>query len=95
VGGAPIVGVQSTSKKTSILEFNNKNHYNEWQFVYDPTFDRGGLIRGPYNGTSNVGLAGQPGQPGVPNAPPNQRLPNFLQNQGQNPAPQTPPQNPQ
>jgi type II secretory pathway pseudopilin PulG len=46
-GGGPIVGVASTSKAQSIREFNHKNHYNQWQFVYDPTMDRGGLITTP------------------------------------------------
>ncbi|MFZ0760283.1 MAG: hypothetical protein WAM69_10065, partial [Candidatus Sulfotelmatobacter sp.] len=42
-GGGPIVGVASTSKKTTIREFNHKKKYNESQFVYDPTTDRGFL----------------------------------------------------
>jgi type II secretory pathway pseudopilin PulG len=46
-GGGPIVGVASTSKAKTIREFNHKNHYNEWQFIYDPTMDRGGLIKTP------------------------------------------------
>ena len=46
-GGGPIVGVASTSKAKSIREFNHKNHYNQWQFIYDPTMDRGGLITTP------------------------------------------------
>lgn len=46
-GGGPIVGVASTSKAPSIREFNHKNHYNQWQFIYDPTMDRGGLITTP------------------------------------------------
>ena len=46
-GGGPIVGVASTSKATTIREFNHKNHYNQWQFIYDPTMDRGGLITTP------------------------------------------------
>jgi len=47
-GGGPIVGVASTSKEKSIREFNHKNHYNDWQFIYDPTMDRGtGLITTP------------------------------------------------
>lgn len=96
VGGAPIVGVQSTSKKTAILEFNGKNHYDEWQFVYDPTFDRGGLIKGPYNGQSPATMPGQqgiPGQPGGPtNSPQPQRLPNSIANP---PGMSSPPPNPQ
>lgn len=46
-GGGPIVGVASTSKAATIREFNHKNHYNQWQFIYDPTMDRGGLITTP------------------------------------------------
>ena len=42
-GGGPIVGVASISKAQTIREFNHKNHYNQWQFIYDPTMDRGGL----------------------------------------------------
>ncbi len=47
-GGGAIVGVASMSKDTTIREFNKKRKYNEWQFVYDPTADRGGLITTPY-----------------------------------------------
>ena len=46
-GGGPIVGVASTSKAKTIREFNHKDHYNQWQFIYDPTMDRGGLITTP------------------------------------------------
>jgi type II secretory pathway pseudopilin PulG len=38
-GGGPVVGVASTSKKQSIKELNQKNHYNDWEFVYDPRLD--------------------------------------------------------
>jgi type II secretory pathway pseudopilin PulG len=48
VAGGPIVGVASLSKKTTIREFNKKKKYNEWQFLYDPAADRGGLITTPY-----------------------------------------------
>lgn len=46
-GGGPMVGVVSLSKRTTIREFDKKNHYNEWQFVYDPSTDRGGLLMTP------------------------------------------------
>jgi len=53
------VGVASTSKKASIKELNTKNHYNDWEFVYDPRLDL----------TMAQPLAGVPGQnplaPGV------------------------------
>ena len=38
-GGGPILGVASTSKQKSIKELNEKDHYNEWQFFYDPRMD--------------------------------------------------------
>jgi hypothetical protein len=41
------VGVASVSKKDTIREFNHKHKYSDWQFVYDPTLDRGGLILTP------------------------------------------------
>ncbi len=40
IGGGPIVGVASTSTKESIKELDEKDHYNEWEFTYDPTLDR-------------------------------------------------------
>lgn len=46
-GGGGIVGVASLSKNKTIREFNKKNHYNQWQFIYDPTTDRGGLLMTP------------------------------------------------
>jgi type II secretory pathway pseudopilin PulG len=53
-GGGPIVGVASTSKKKSIREFNKKNHYKDWQFIYDPSSDRGGLLNTPAQPNLNV-----------------------------------------
>jgi len=46
-GGGPIVGVVSTSKDSTIREFNKKKHYDQWQFIYDPSTDRGGLLNTP------------------------------------------------
>jgi hypothetical protein len=60
VASGPIVGVASNSKNTTIREFNKKKKYNEWQFIYDPGTDRGGLIKTP-NQPSLSGF-GQPGQ---------------------------------
>ena len=73
-GGAPIVGVASTSKDATIREYDHKKKYNEWQFVYDPTTDQGRLITTPYqpsiqmagglqnlNGQNNSGQNGQNG----------------------------------
>ena len=67
-GGGPIVGVVSTSEKETIREFNNKSHYNEWQFIYDPSSDRGGLLNTPAQPPLQVaGPNTQPGQPPLPN----------------------------
>lgn len=57
-GGGPIVGVASTSTAESIKELNGKNHYNDWEFFYDPRFDVGP------GGVTNTPQP-QPGQPGA------------------------------
>jgi len=69
-GGGPIVGVASTSKDKSIRIFNKKDHYYQWQFIYDPSSDRGGLLTTP-NQPSLQGATGaiQAGAPGTPGAP--------------------------
>jgi type II secretory pathway pseudopilin PulG len=64
-GGGPIVGVASTSKKKTIREFNKKNHYNQWQFIYDPTMDRGGLITTPAQPPLQVTAPNVNGKPGT------------------------------
>jgi type II secretory pathway pseudopilin PulG len=66
-GGGPIVGVASGSKEKTIREYNKKKKYNEWQFVYDPTLDRGGLILTPYQPGLQISNAMQNGQPGSTN----------------------------
>jgi type II secretory pathway pseudopilin PulG len=59
-GGAPIVGVASVSKDPTIRIFDKKKKYNEWQFVYDPTMDRGLLITTPYQQQVGFGVMGTP-----------------------------------
>jgi type II secretory pathway pseudopilin PulG len=66
-GGGPIVGVASLSKDNTIREFNHKKKYNEWQFVYDPTTDRGGLILTPYQPALQLSAQPLNGQPGSTN----------------------------
>jgi type II secretory pathway pseudopilin PulG len=69
-GGGPIVGVASTSKEKSIRVFNKKDHYYQWQFIYDPTSDRGGLLNTPAQPSlQGATTALQPGVPGAPGAP--------------------------
>ena len=98
-GGGPILGVASTSKAQTIREFNKKNHYNDWLFIYDPTSDRGGLLIGPWQ----TGLGGGLGSSGlgtnVQNLyPQGTGLGGILQPVGNQPqstpqTPQNPPQN--
>ena len=63
-GGAPIVGVSSTSQRESLMELNSKNHYNDWEFVYDPRFDPANRAGGAVTPQPN-----QPGQPAQQNQP--------------------------
>jgi type II secretory pathway pseudopilin PulG len=85
-GGGPILGVASTSKAKTIREFNKKNHYNDWLFIYDPRGDRGGLLKGPIQpgATGGAGInqngtppptPGQPGGTAPPASPPGQQEP--------------------
>ncbi len=74
-GGGPVVGVASTSKKQSIKELNSKNHYNDWEFVYDPRLDltmaqpQAG-IPGQNPGAQAPGIPPPTGSPGVPGSQP-------------------------
>jgi type II secretory pathway pseudopilin PulG len=67
-GGGAIAGVASLNKDKTIREFNKKNHYNQWQFIYDPTTDRGGLLmtpnQPPLKGAVQPTNQQQNGQPG-------------------------------
>jgi len=53
-GGAGIIGFSPTSPKQSILVYKKKNHYNEWEFVYDPLSEQMTM------GGGNTGAIGQP-----------------------------------
>ncbi len=89
LGGGPIVGVASLNKTSkSIRVFYDKNHYNDWLFIYLPQADRGGLLTGPVsqNGPTSGGFGtGLPGQsgglPGQPGGLPGQGI-GAGQNQG-------------
>jgi type II secretory pathway pseudopilin PulG len=51
-GGAGIIGFSPGSPKQSILVYKKKNHYNEWEFTYDPLAER-------MMGGGNAGTIGQ------------------------------------
>jgi len=54
--GVPIVGVVSLSKKKSIREFDKKDHYNQWLFIFNP-------YTNPTSGS--LGLISTPDQPSL------------------------------
>ncbi len=54
-GGAGIIGFEPASPKQSILVYKKKNHYNEWEFTYDPLSDQKTI------GGGSTGLGGQQG----------------------------------
>jgi type II secretory pathway pseudopilin PulG len=65
VGGAPIVGVGLLDKKTSIKIYKKQTHYNQWEFVYDPTQNTVTAAAGNINGSSNgTGMTGGTGANG-------------------------------
>ena len=80
-GGGAIVGVASVSKDKTIREFNKKNHYDQWQFIFNPTTDSQGLLMTPsqpalqgaaqmnqqQNGQGGINGLNPPG--GFPNTP--------------------------
>lgn len=63
-GGGPIIGVASTSKKTSIKEFNGNAEYDQWLFVYDPKWEQvpgraGVFVAAPVGSNPAGGTAAQ------------------------------------
>jgi type II secretory pathway pseudopilin PulG len=53
-GGGGIIGFSPASPRKSILVYKKKNHYNEWEFTYDPISDMQTMSGG------NAGGVGQP-----------------------------------
>ena len=49
-----MIGVSPTSTKQSILVYKKKNHYNEWEFFYNPLAEQQMMQGG------NTGAVGQP-----------------------------------
>ena len=39
-GGGPVVGVAPLYEQKSLIVYNGKDHYNEWEFVYDPRMEQ-------------------------------------------------------
>lgn len=58
----PIMGFSPNSSKESILVYRLKNHYDEWEFLYNPIEEQ--ATQGP---TGNMGLLPQQGGAGTGN----------------------------
>jgi type II secretory pathway pseudopilin PulG len=78
-GGAGIIGFSPNSTKQSIMVYKKKNHYNEWEFVYDPIAEQmmqmggnaGGMGGQPASSTANpVGSNASPVTPPASSTPP-------------------------
>jgi type II secretory pathway pseudopilin PulG len=72
VGGGQIMGVASVSKKHSIKEFNDKDEYDQWYFVYDLRLEQSGgtgvTVAAPRGGSAAAGSSGTPAATGAPGA---------------------------
>src|SRR6476469_6884112 len=73
VGGGQIMGVASVSKGHSIKEFNEKDEYDQWYFVYDLRLEQSGgtgvTVAAPRGGASATGSSsGTPGATGATGA---------------------------
>jgi type II secretory pathway pseudopilin PulG len=73
-GGGGIMGFAPAPLKESILVYKTKDHYNEWEFVYDPATDRMGFgmpfVPQPTGPPVNTGAPGFGGPAPPPVTPP-------------------------
>jgi type II secretory pathway pseudopilin PulG len=64
IGGGQIIGVASVNKGQAIKEFNDKDHYDEWFFVYDLRLEQSGgtgiAVAAPRVGGNTTGAPGPP-----------------------------------
>ena len=62
LGGGQIIGVASVSKKQGIKEFNDKDEYDQWYFVYDLRLEQSGgsgiTVAAPRAGGNATGVSG-------------------------------------
>jgi type II secretory pathway pseudopilin PulG len=59
IGGGQVIGVASVNKGQAIKEFNEKDHYDEWFFVYDLRLEQSGgsgvTVAAPRGGGTTTG----------------------------------------
>ncbi|HEU5352790.1 MAG TPA: type II secretion system protein [Terracidiphilus sp.] len=76
-GGAGIIGVRPASPAKSIFLYKGKDHYNQWEFTYDPLMDRKTISSGsgaggtPASNLNGNDASGTPGTTPPPTASPN------------------------
>lgn len=90
-GGAGIIGFSPGSPKQSIYVYKKKNHYNEWEFTYDPAMEQMSM-----GGSSGAGSGAQPvgtSPIGTPGSGPNPAAPDPGSTQTPPTPTPTPPQN--
>ena len=76
--GASMIGVASKVKQASLLVYQGKDTYFEWEFIWNPLLNRGPGGAGPGAQQPAAGQApggampsvGGPGQPAPPGRPP-------------------------
>lgn len=69
-GGGGIIGFSPASPRKSILIYKKKQHYNEWEFTYDPISDMQTMSGGNAGGNGLPGANGQPGGTSQPGSSP-------------------------
>lgn len=75
-GGGPIVGVAPLYKQKSLIVYNGKDHYNDWEFVYDPRMEQQMVTVPP--GTQNINGPNGNVQQQQPNPNPNPGMMNQV-----------------
>jgi type II secretory pathway pseudopilin PulG len=67
IGGGQVIGVASVNKGQAIKEFNEKDHYDEWFFVYDLRLEQSGgtgvTVAAPRGGSATSGTSGAQNPP--------------------------------
>jgi hypothetical protein len=65
-GGGGIIGFSPASPRKSILIYKKKDHYNEWEFTYDPISEMQTVSGGNAGSSGLPGSSSQPGGVGQP-----------------------------
>ncbi|MGA7832677.1 MAG: hypothetical protein WCA21_17100 [Terracidiphilus sp.] len=86
-GGLGIIGFSPNSPKKSIMIYKTKDHYNEWEFVFDPRAEQLMMMGGTTGLSSQQNSQQNPAQNSTPGS---NSTPSF----NPSPPPNTPPNSP-